>query len=201
MIELNLKVNGVKDKYEICNDWSEATVEQFMKFSAIDFKAKTEIETLVDVISAFSSISPDELLLIPAKKFMKIIDAMEFTKSKLPEVEKDSIIINDEEYFLKKDFKDLNTGEMISINMIIEQGDDNLNRVIDKLLCIFLRKKVDGEIEVFTNDMMSRCDMFKKVKITEVYEMFIFFSNIKITSEVNIKVSSRAEKRKKGDSK
>ena len=175
MIELNLKVNGVKDKYEICNDWSEATVEQFMKFSAIDFKAKTEIETLVDVISAFSSISPDELLLIPAKKFMKIIDAMEFTKSKLPEVEKDSIIINDEEYFLKKDFKDLNTGEMISINMIIEQGDDNLNRVIDKLLCIFLRKKVDGEIEVFTNDMMSRCDMFKKVKITEVYEMFIFF--------------------------
>ena len=201
MIELNLKVNGVKDKYEICNDWSEATVEQFMKFSAIDFKAKTEIETLVDVISAFSSISPDELLLIPAKKFMKIIDAMEFTKSKLPEVEKDSIIINDEEYFLKKDFKDLNTGEMISINMIIEQGDDNLNRVIDKLLCIFLRKKVDGEIEVFTNDMMSRCDMFKKVKITEVHEMFIFFSNIKITSEVNIKVSSRAEKRKKGDSK
>ena len=67
-------------------------------------------------------------------------------------------------------------GEVISLELIMKEADGNLFKMMDKLLCIFLRKKKNnGKLETFKPEMMSRAELFKKAPISKVYNVFSFF--------------------------
>ena len=66
-------------------------------------------------------------------------------------------------------------GEVISIETLIG-STDNFIKVMDKLLCVFLRKKKEnGKLEIFKNNMMERDVMFRQLPVSQVINIFSFF--------------------------
>lgn len=174
MIKLNLEIDNVTKQFEIPTEWNEVTVGQFEKLANVE-KNKNVIKYLSSVICALSGITEDEFFMIPADKFEDMLEVLEFLSKPIVDNDIDFIVIDGEEYWLKKNFEQMNMGEIISIETLTE-GITNIDTAISKLLCIFLRKKVDGELETFKNSFMEREELFKTVKITDVNNLFLFFS-------------------------
>jgi hypothetical protein len=58
---------------------------------------------------------------------------------------------------------------------------------MDKLLCVFLRKKKEnGKFETFTPEMMERVNVFNRAPISKVYNVFSFFLDGGVLSANNI---------------
>jgi hypothetical protein len=84
--------------------------------------------------------------------------------------------LGDDKYYLKKDFSQLTMGEVISIDTIMAEANGNIYKVMDKLLCIFLRKKKEnGNLETFKPEFMERRWGFRDIKISKVFNLFSFF--------------------------
>ena len=111
--------------------------------------------------------------------FQKLCDILDFTKGDFkPEVNIDFIELGDDKYYLKKDFSQLTMGEVISIDTILSEANGNIYKVMDKLLCIFLRKKKEnGNLEAFKSEFMERRWGFRDIKISKVFNLFSFFLN------------------------
>lgn len=173
MIELKLEIDGVAKEFNIPTNWEEVTVGQFEKLAKVEHNTNV-IKYLSSVICALSGITEDEFFMIPADKFEDMMEVLEFVVKPIDTKIKDSIIIDDEEYFIKKDFNKMNMGEIISIETLTESAE-SIDTIISKMLCVFLRKKVDGKLEDFKNSFMEREELFKSVIITDVHNLFNFF--------------------------
>jgi hypothetical protein len=192
MIKINLEVDEVIKEYELPSQWSEVKVKHFSKIYNVDTENLTIIEQLVKTINIFCEIDEEDLYQMTPQDFNKISEQLKFLNS---EVETEQVeyleCIDGEKYWLKKDFDNLTMGEIISIDTIMSQCDNNLSKALDKLLCIFLRKKKEnGNLETFKNSFMGRIDVFNELPISKVYNLFIFFLNGGISSEINIPQSS-----------
>ena len=180
MVNINLDIDGTLKSYDFPESWDDVTVGQFEKLSLIQ-NSRNSIQYIAEVISALSELTVDEFFMVPSSDFDRLSSVVNFTLTPVKAEPKDSIILNEEEYFTVNDFSKMNIGEVFSIETIVESkagvdGVTNIDSIISKLLCIFLRKKVDGKIETFKNTFMEREELFKQVKITDVHNLFLFFS-------------------------
>jgi hypothetical protein len=178
MITLRLEIDGELQTYNVPESWEDVTVEHFI--SLWDVQAKkydTKLEMSIDVISRLLKIDLELIYMMDIKDYNKLLEAIKFIDEKIvPEDLPQSVIVDDEEYFLKKDFDKLNMGEVISLNILLEKYENDITLAMPELLCIFLRKKNGGdELESFKSSMMQRAEMFKKVNITKVHNLFTFF--------------------------
>ena len=97
----------------------------------------------------------------------------------------DAIIHTETELFVisKKDFDNLTYGETISLDIIQKEFGEQVQKAFGKMLCVFLRKKIDGKLEPHLPEHLDRLEMFRtKVMISDVYQLFVFFSSGKNTS-------------------
>jgi len=178
MIDLKLNIDDETKEYTIPETWSEVTVGDYMRFAAIDHKGKTELQLLSEIISAFSGIAPQHVELLQWEDFEMLIEKMEFVQKPMPNVTlKDSIMVGDQEYWLKKDFNQINVAERISIAMIISKNGERIDKSMDELLCVFLRQKDEtGKMEPYTSALKVRTKEFRTIPIMEVHNLFLFFS-------------------------
>jgi hypothetical protein len=117
-----------------------------------------------------------------------LVDKIIFIFSEIPKEEIEFIEINDEKYYLYSDYEKLTTGEIISLDTILESNKNNVNKCLSDILCIFLRKKKEnGKLEKFTTTLFERKDMFSKLPINKVYHLIIFFLTTRNISTPNIK--------------
>ena len=189
MIELKLEIDDEIKSYEIPESWDDVTVEQFAKLWTIQGKTfQTKIEMAVHTISLILGIDEEVIYMMDVSDFNKIADAINFVEKSMESKELgESIILEGEEYFIKKDFEKLNMGEVISINIILEKAQGNIAAHMSEMLCVFLRKKKGDKLEGFKNEFMDRKKIFDKVKITEVNNLFSFFLTGKNSLETNTK--------------
>lgn len=178
MVELNLTIDDEIKQFSIPQSWDEVTIDEFIKLFSFDRETLTEIELNIKTIQAFTNIDEELLLMFDLKDFNMLCEQLSFTNVNMTPQSKESIIVDDVEYFVKKDFDSLSMGEMISIETIIKQTNGNFLKSIDKLLCIFLRKKKEnGNLEAFRTEHMERAERFRTIPITQVYDVFNFFSD------------------------
>ncbi len=189
MVKINLNIDGKEQEFNIPEGWTEVTVEQSMALYAMNREDKTDIELVVEVISILSKMDEEFLYMMTPDDFNKLVNVVKFTNDEVKGELADSVMIGDEEYFLKKDFNLLTMGEIISIESIMKQHNNNHSAATLKLLCIFLRKKIDGELESFRNTFMQREELFKELIITDVNNLFLFFLDGKDLLESNMKES------------
>ena len=176
MIKVNLEIEDELMEFNIPEGWNEVSVKQSADLTSINREGKSDIEIIIEIISVLSKIETDIIYQMNTEDFNKLIEAVSFTVTPIDSVLAESIMINEEEYFLKKDFSQLTMGELISIETIIKQHEGSLAPAMSQLLCIFLRKKKDnGKLESFKNDFMEREKMFNDVIITDVNNIFLFF--------------------------
>jgi hypothetical protein len=84
--------------------------------------------------------------------------------------------VNGDKYYMKTDFDKMKYGEIMSVELLMASSGGNLLKVMDKLLCIFLRQKNEnGKLESFKADFLERAESFKKIPISQVNQIFTFF--------------------------
>jgi len=190
MIKINLEIDDEVREFNLPQDWSEVTIGDFVKIFSINKENLTQFEVAIKTINILTGIDEETIMMMNVNDFESMTENLMFTKTDITPINVDSIELNGEVFYLKNDFSQLTMGEVISIETILQSADGNLFKVMDKLLCIFLRKKKDnGKLENFKGTFMSRADLFKTAPITKVYNIFSFFSNGGTTLEDSTKVS------------
>ena len=179
MLKLNVELeDGIEECFNIPNGWDEVSVVKYKQLMAIESDNVSGVELYIKIISVLSGMDRESVEQIEAGDFEDIADCLAFTQTMIetPSEEKESILINGEDYYLKKDFNQLTLGEQASIEIILKKYDGTLEEAISELLCVFLRKKrPNGKLEKFKNDFMNRSEIFDSVMIADVHNIFLFF--------------------------
>jgi hypothetical protein len=182
--------------FDIPENWKEVTVEQFCKIMEAQevAESKNQIMASVKMITAITNIPENILMMTNVDEIKKISECLDFLDTELESTESDQVEVDGETYYIKKDFNDLNMGEVITIETIIEQTNNNMFKAFDQLLCIFLRKKKEnGKLETFQTEHLLRADIFKKVAVADIYQTLVFFSSGSPLSGNNMKESSESQ--------
>jgi len=189
MINLIIDLDGEEKEFSIPTSWNEVSVKKAAKLAEIQVSNKTDIESAADIVSVLADIDQETIYMLTADQFNDLVENIKFTLEKIDSPElKDSIFIDGEEYFLKKDFTKLTMGEIISVDTILKQYENNVAPAMAKLLCIFLRKKKEnGSLETFKNSFMQRESLFEEVIISDVNNLFLFFLDGENLSQSNTK--------------
>lgn len=194
MIEVNIDVEGVKMNYQVPSSWDEVTVEQFTKLYRVKSPNTNELLGAVTMISALSGIEEGIILQMDIDDFRELSTKLLFITKEVPREDTEFVEINGEEYFLYTDFNRLTTGEVITLETILESAEYDVHKIMPDLLCLFLRKKdKEGKLEKFTTDMLKRKEIFLSIPITKIYHLFSFFLIGGNTSANNTKDSTRNE--------
>ena len=176
MITVNIELEEGTKAYDFPTSWDEVTVEQFINIYKINFENTNELMGVVKLLSAISGIEEETLMMIDIDDFKKLSTELSFFNKEMDDDVVEFIEINGEQYFLYKEFNKLTTGEIITIELLLEKAEQDLNSIIPDLLCLFLRKKKDdGTFEKFNTDMMNRRGLFLNIPINKIYHIFNFF--------------------------
>ena len=199
MIKVNLEIDDEVKEYTLPESWDEVNLDQFCRIWEFDKQDMTTVEFATRIVSSFTEIEEERLMEMNYTDFQKLCDILEFTRSEFkPDIDVDFIELGDDRYYLKKDFSQLTMGEVISIDTIMADANGNMYKVMDKLLCIFLRKKKDnGNLETFKTEFMERRWGFRDIKISKVFNLFSFFLNGNDLLQNNINPSSVNQTKKR----
>jgi hypothetical protein len=176
MIELEIDLGNEKKTYNLPQSWDEVSVDDYVKLTSINNDKLSQVQIVVKNLSVLTGIDEETMYKIPMETFNGLVEYLTFFNQPIDGDLVDYVEIDGDKYYVKKDFDKLTLGETISIDVITEKYEDNFNLAIKELLCIFLRKKVDGKLEEFSNDMMGRVDLFGKISINKIHKLFSFFS-------------------------
>jgi hypothetical protein len=187
MIEVNNELEEETKTYEFPTSWDEVSVEQFAKiYTASDTKYEGILGS-VKVMSAISGIDENILMMMDINDFRNLADQLSFVNQDVPKQDVDCIEIDGEKYYLYSEFNKFTTGEIITIELLLEQGGGNIFPVMLELLCVFLRKKKeDGSFEKYNTNFMNRKDLFRNIPISQIFHIFAFFLTINNSSNKNI---------------
>jgi hypothetical protein len=188
MISVNIEFEEGNKTYDFPTSWDEITVEQFVKIYETAETDHDGIMGSVKLISAISNISEDILLMMDIEDFKNLAENFKFINQELTKTDVEYIEINGEKYYLYTEFNKFTTGEIISIELLLERAGGNIFPVILDLLCLFLRKKKDdGTFEKYSTTFQERKSLFKDVKISQIFHIFTFFLGGKNLFKENIK--------------
>lgn len=199
MIKVNLEIDDKVKEYTLPENWEEVNIDQFCRIWEFDKQDMNTIEFATRIISSFTDIGEEIIMQMKYADFEKLCSVLEFTKEPfIPEKNIDYVELGGDKYFLKKDFSQLTMGEVISVDTILDEANGNIYKVMDKMLCIFLRKKKeDGNLETFQPQFMERRWAFRDIKISKVFSLFTFFLNGKNTLEDNTNPSLVKKKKER----
>jgi hypothetical protein len=195
MVKLNLEIDEEVKEFNIPENWDEVNVEQFINLFSFERQGMTELNITTRTINVFTGIDEELLMMMNYNDFQQIVEVLSFTNKDMEVQVVDYIELEGEKYYLRKDFEKFTMGEIISIETILTSSENNILKVIDKLLCIFLRKKKEnGNFEPFKVGMMDRVELFRTAPVSKIHHIFNFFSNGGTLSTSNMKDFSENQK-------
>lgn len=182
MIDLKVNIEGEERAFQMPESWEEVSVGLFEDIAQMEV-SNVDLGNSMTIISALTGMNQELLWQVPVNEMPKILEHVQFLKQPIEDDPKESITIDGEEYFMKKDFDNLTYGETISLDIIQKEFGEQVQKAFGKMLCVFLRKKIDGKLEPHLPEHLDRLEMFRtKVMISDVYQLFVFFSSGKNTS-------------------
>jgi hypothetical protein len=187
MIKVNIELEEETKSYDFPTSWEEVSVEKFTKIYTTSNTKYEGILGSVKIMSAISGIAEDILMMMDINDFKNLSEQLSFVNTDVPKHDVDYIEVDGDKYYLYSDFNKFTTGEIITIELLLEQGGGNTIPVMLELLCVFLRKKKeDGTFERYNTNFMNRKELFKNVPISQIFHIFAFFLTIKNSSTKNI---------------
>ena len=196
MIEVKINMEGYENTYQFPENWDEVNVRQFTELYKYQNPNNNDLMGAVNIISALAGIEQAVLLQMDIDDFKELSTKLSFITKEIPKTDVDYLELNGDKYYLYTEFNKLTTGEVITIETLMEGSNNDVNKIMADLLCLFLRKKdEEGKFEKFSTDMLKRKEMFLDVPISNIYHIFLFFSLGKNTSTNNMKGSTKSKGR------
>jgi hypothetical protein len=176
MVNVNLEIDDEKVSFTLPESWDEITIEEFVKIFSFNREGMNVLEVVIMTLCLLGNIEEEKIMMLPLPEFERLTKVLDFVNKEMEPTNTDEVEILGETYYIKKDFNAFTMGEIISIETILSQADNNLFKVMDKLLCIFLRKKKEnGNLEVFKGEFLQRAETFRKAPVSKVFSVFTFF--------------------------
>ena len=192
MIEVNIELEGTNQTYQVPENWDEVTVRKFMNVYRYKNPNNNELLGAVNLISALSDIESGVLLQMDIDDFKNLVTKVTFITQEVPQQDVDYIELGGDKYFLYTEFNKLTTGEVITIETLLDSVEFDVHKIMADLICLFLRKKDnEGRFEKFTTEMLKRKELFLDVPITQIYHVFSFFSIGGLSSPSSMKASTK----------
>lgn len=173
MKTIKLKEGNKITKYTLPESWNEVTVADFKKWSN-EVKGYTGLDVIIKTISCFSGIKEDVLWGLDQSLLDTLTQPIGFIVEPIDQAVKESVELNNETYFIKRDFNELAVGEVRAIEDLLK-GDlvENLNL----LLTIFVRRKNEiQEWEPITPKLISEQSKFDQIIISDIHGLFDSFT-------------------------
>lgn len=192
MIEVKIETDEEELLYTFPENWDEITVKQFCDVFRKDYEGKNAFVSSVILMSALTGVKQEIIEMMDIEDFKMLLEKLKFMQEDVKKSDDETIIINDEEYFLHTDFSKYTTGEIITIELLLEKAQNNVVSIMPELLCVFLRKKTKkGKMEKFNTSFMERQYMYNMLPISKIYHIFNFFLDGKNLFINNIKGSTQ----------
>lgn len=189
-MKLELTIDGNLKEYSIPESWDDVTLGMFEGIVRSKDEEGTELMKAMKLVCAVTGIELKYVMGMPIEDLGKILDVLKFSDTPVPQEKKESIEIEGEEYFFRDVFDKMTSGEVYSIDLIAQNHGQKAEYALSEFMCIFLRKKIDGKLEDFQAEFMERADLFRNnVKVVDVYQLVIFFSDGETTLSKIIKDS------------
>lgn len=178
MVTVNIELEEGTKAYDFPTSWDDIDVQTFTKLFEYNQPTDNQLLASVRVMSLLSDIDEKIIMSMDVEDFKELADKLLFITEEVETNEIDYIEVEGEKYYLYKDFNKMTTGEIITIELLMDNNGGNIYKIMPQLLCLFLRKKnEEGKFEKFTTDMMERADKFKKIRISDIHHIFSFFLN------------------------
>lgn len=191
MVEVNIEVDNMTKTYNIPTSWDEVSVKQFTQLYKYKNENSNELLGAVNLISAISDIDTALLLQMDIDDFKNLTSKVLFVTTDVPRVDVEYLEVGEDKYYLYTDFNKLTTGEVITLETILDSSSFDIHKVLPDLLCLFLRKKDGDKFEKFTTDMLKRKEIFLELPVTKIYHVFGFFLNGGSSYSSNMKDSTK----------
>ena len=193
MIELKVNIDGQEKSFSMPSGWDEVTIGTFEKIANCSV-GDNELQESIEILGYVTGMDDETLYALPIDQVPVIMEQLKYINEPISNEPKEFVEVGGQKYYFKQDFDKLTTGEVLSIDMLNQKYEEQVYKGIAEMLCVFLRKKIDGKLESFRKEHMERAEAFRKeVMIADVYQLFVFFSSGKTMSSETTKDSLEVE--------
>lgn len=130
-------------KYNIPTSWDDITVKQFeeiVRLNGLKETYDTELEFGLRIISVIVDIPYKDLLVLDAKEFAEINEALDWSNKEIVGNKKNDYVIDGVKYVAVTKYNGLTVGEAIDAELIIK--DSEPEKLLSNLLPLLVRKGV-----------------------------------------------------------
>lgn len=197
MIKVEIEIDGELTTYSFPTSWDDITISQYQRLYEIPKRDDNNLFYFFDVLHALSNIEHNVLQQMSFSDFRQLTEQLQFIYTPVVDKKLTAIELEGDVYYIHTDFNKYTAGEIITIDTILRQYNNDYVKCMTDLLCVFLRKKVNDKIEIFTTDLLNRKGLFSTIKIADINSVFGFFLSGKSSLENNIKDSINEKSPKK----
>lgn len=130
-------------KIEFKTSWSEVTLQQFINIGRIQGNEELNdlrLQQRIRIIAEISSATYEELCKIPSSQLGQIMELTSFVDREPPKVNrKKPFKIEGKEFIFHPDFKNLTTGEMISVEQLLMDSNQKGTNATAEILALLIR--------------------------------------------------------------
>lgn len=178
-------------EYILPQSWAEVSVYQFQELmKQIDNKEATEIQLKIKSISILAKVEESILIKASLKHINEVYEALKKLTNRLPQNTLRNVIeIDSKEYGLITDFDVMTFGEFVDLDSFLQDGYNNLVKILAVLYRPVIKRKKDKYIieDYNIENYKDRVKLFKdNLSIDTVYGAMVFFYNIAKNYSMNM---------------
>lgn len=154
---LSLKLKVMARKITIRKGWREVTLREWMKIGEVERDPELAGRFLakrIKIAAILSDMTEEELMVLPQPELMPVLKAVEFVEKHPPKRKKKVFTLEKggTEYMFHPQPKELNGGEMISVEqLMIDEKNTGENKFAD-VIAIMVRPAIKVRNEEFNRD-------------------------------------------------
>jgi len=184
-MKVKIKKEGKVKEFKLINNWSDVTLETWLKL--VDFATGTKTEEATETIAALSDIPKRLIKELALSDVAVIMSKIAELQAKQDTTLKRIIEINDVEYGFMPDLDKISLGEYADVEQFIKNGiESNLPELMAVLYRPVKLKKNDIYIiDAYDGDITLRTEEMKMMTAEQVQSALVFFYHLgKVLSEI-----------------
>lgn len=179
--------------YDLPSSWDDVKIYQFQQIKKLDYAELGKLKYVVKLIQIFTELPEEIIINAKLETLSKIYEVIEFIyKEPLPTKMTHQFKIGEDVYTLKE-FSDLNVGERISLEVLLENPIDD---ILPEMMAILFKKNDEQFDASLMTDIAD--DIATEVGIGQLYGVLLFFCEIekKFLDNIQHYLEDQKEKQK-----
>lgn len=188
-MKIKIKKKGKQKTYKLIKNWSEVTLEKWVKLAELEGLSKSE--EAKGVIELLSDIPNTVINKLALADISTILNRVAYLQSNPDNGLKKVIEVDGEEYGFHPNLEDITLGEWADLEHYIKSGiEKNLPHIMSILYRPIIERESDAYIiKAYDGNIDVRAEKLKRMKAENVESCLVFFWHFVSALLVNIPLS------------